>query len=146
MDGTWLCSWCKQKKDGQSGDRPCLLCPKQGGALKLAQKTENQGLQVEYAHLFCCQWMPEVYVENIRTMEPIMNIDGINDTQRKLVCYLCKVKFGACVRCSYGMYCCLLIVHSIDYWMVQQTEGYIYIYIYVYIYIFFLSGKGCRVS
>ncbi|XP_071925419.1 uncharacterized protein [Coffea arabica] len=102
VDGTWLCSWCKQKKDGQSGDRPCLLCPKQGGALKLAQKTENQGLQVEYAHLFCCQWMPEVYVENIRTMEPIMNIDGINDTQRKLVCYLCKVKFGACVRCSYG--------------------------------------------
>ncbi|KAL3513580.1 hypothetical protein ACH5RR_026297 [Cinchona calisaya] len=102
VDETWLCSWCKQMKDGLNGERPCLLCPNQGGALKPAKNTENQGPLVEYAHLFCCQWMPEVYVENIRTMEPIMNIDGIKDTHRKFVCYLCKVKWGACVRCSNG--------------------------------------------
>lgn len=112
-DGTWLCSWCNQRKDGQSGERPCLLCPKQGGALKPAHKRDSHGSIVEFAHLFCCQWAPEVYVENIRTMEPIMNTDSINDSRRKLVCCLCKVKYGVCVRCSNGMSCGYPIVHCI---------------------------------
>ncbi|XP_059631881.1 uncharacterized protein LOC132274584 [Cornus florida] len=102
---SWLCYWCKQKSEVHSADRPCLLCPKQGGALKPVRKkgviSEN-GRSLEFVHLFCCQWMPEVYIEDTRTMEPIMNIEGIKETRRKLVCYLCKVKFGACVRCSNG--------------------------------------------
>ncbi|KAA8538560.1 hypothetical protein F0562_028246 [Nyssa sinensis] len=103
--GSWLCSWCQQRNEVQSTDRPCLLCPKQGGALKPVRKrsfeSEN-GNNMESAHLFCCQWMPEVYIEDTRTMEPIMNVEGIKETRRKLVCYLCKVKCGACVRCSNG--------------------------------------------
>lgn len=102
VDGTWLCSWCKQGTDGPIHGWPCLLCPKQGGALKPAQKKENNSSKVEYAHLFCSQWIPEVYIENIWTMEPIMNVDQIKDTRKKLICYLCKVKCGACVRCSNG--------------------------------------------
>ncbi|CAI9114672.1 OLC1v1015446C2 [Oldenlandia corymbosa var. corymbosa] len=102
VEGTWLCSWCRQRKYGQSGERPCLLCSKPGGALKPAQKRDNQGPVSVFAHLFCCQWVPEVYVENIRSMEPIMNIDGINETRWKLICCLCKVKSGVCVRCSNG--------------------------------------------
>nr|GMD74160.1 histone-lysine N-methyltransferase atx1 [Ipomoea batatas] len=105
VDGSWMCSWCKQKNPLLSHEKPCLLCPKQGGAMKPSQK-RGLGCQeqsaVEFAHLFCCQWMPEVYVENTRMMEPIVNIDGIKETRRKLICYLCKVKHGACVRCSNG--------------------------------------------
>lgn len=120
VDGTWLCSWCKQGTDGPTHGCSCLLCPKQGGALKPAQKKENNGPQVEYAHLFCSQWIPEVYIENIWTMEPIMNVDQIKDTRKKLICYLCKVKCGACVRCSNGMFCWFLIVPYYDpfCWMV----------------------------
>ncbi|KAK4413254.1 histone H3-lysine(4) N-trimethyltransferase ATX1 [Sesamum alatum] len=107
VDSSWLCSWCKWKNVVDlSTETPCLLCPRQGGALKPVRKrgygSENEGSKVEFAHLFCCQWMPEVYLENTRTMEPIMNVDELKDTRRKLICYLCKVKSGACLRCSNG--------------------------------------------
>lgn len=108
-DESWLCSWCNQKTDGNAlGKQPCVLCPKQGGALK---PVGNSGSVAGFGHLFCSQWMPEVYVEDLTKMEPIMNVDGIKETRRKLVCNVCKVKCGACVRCSHGMFCCLLILY-----------------------------------
>lgn len=102
---SWLCSWCKQRNGVQSSDRPCLLCPKPGGALKPVSKRgvrNENGASTEFAHLFCCQWMPEVYVQDTRTMEPVVNIEEIQGTRRKLICYLCKVKCGTCIRCSNG--------------------------------------------
>lgn len=119
----WLCSHCRQRdclKDDSKGkvaetevvERPCLLCPKEGGALKPvdrdAGKSGNSGA-VKFAHLFCSLWMPEVYVENMEMMEPIMNIGGIKDTRRRLVCFLCKVKHGVCIRCSHGMFAFFLL-------------------------------------
>lgn len=124
VDSSWLCSWCKWKNVVDlSTETPCLLCPKQGGALKPVRErgfgSDNAESKVEFAHLFCCQWMPEVYLENTRTMEPIMNMDELKDTRRKLICYLCKVKYGACVRCSNGMFCCFLMLQSTTFlcWM-----------------------------
>lgn len=105
--GPWLCSLCKQRNRNQIMDRPCLLCPKTGGALKPVRKRgfgSDDGGSAEFVHLFCCQWIPELYIEDTRTMEPIMNVEGIKETRRKLICYLCKVKCGACVRCSNGMF------------------------------------------
>lgn len=104
---SWLCTWCKHKNDvkvrGAVGcdlsSKPCVLCPKWGGALKPVYNRDP----AEFAHLFCSQWMPEVYIEKTGLMEPIMNVDGIKETRRKLICYLCKVKHGSCVRCSNGM-------------------------------------------
>lgn len=104
--GLWVCSWCRLKRDeDKTTDSHCLLCPQQGGALKPVRKRgsgNDEGGLLEFAHLFCCQWMPEVYIEDTKSMEPIMNIEGIKEAQKKLICYLCKVKCGACVRCSYG--------------------------------------------
>ncbi|KAL5844155.1 hypothetical protein ACOSQ4_010113 [Xanthoceras sorbifolium] len=103
-DGSWLCSWCKEKKSdsGDSVKQPCLLCPKQGGAFKpVHERGENSG-SVEFAHLFCSLFMPEVYVEDRAKMEPIKNVEGIKETRMKLVCNVCKLKCGACVRCSHG--------------------------------------------
>ncbi|CAI9764057.1 unnamed protein product [Fraxinus pennsylvanica] len=107
VDSSWLCAWCKRKNDvGFNSERPCLLCPKAGGALKPVQKRgfsiENEGSKFQFAHLFCCQWIPDLYLENTRTMEPIMNLGELKETRRKLICYLCKDKCGACVRCSNG--------------------------------------------
>ncbi|KAK0576925.1 hypothetical protein LWI29_025450 [Acer saccharum] len=103
-DGSWLCSWCKEKKSdtGDSVKQPCLLCPKQGGALKPVHGRLVNGGSVEFAHLFCSLLMPEVYVEDITKMEPIKNVEGIKETRMKLVCNVCKLKCGACVRCSHG--------------------------------------------
>ncbi|KAL6512080.1 hypothetical protein OROGR_021677 [Orobanche gracilis] len=116
VDSSWLCSWCKRKNGVDlSTTTPCMLCPKQGGALKPVHKmgfeSNNVLSKVEFAHLFCCQWMPEVYLENTGTMEPIMNMDELKDTRRKLICYLCKVKHGVCVRCSNGS--CRISFHPI---------------------------------
>lgn len=116
VDRSWMCSWCKWKNADWSTETPCLLCPKQGGALKPVQQkglgSDNEKCKLEFAHLFCCQWLPEVYLEDTRIMEPIMNMIDLKDTRRKLICYLCKVKYGACVRCSNGMFCCFLMFQS----------------------------------
>ncbi|EHA8586447.1 hypothetical protein COCNU_scaffold000407G000010 [Cocos nucifera] len=113
-EGVWLCSWCKRleavgkvsKKDGDGPSlRPCLLCPKEGGALKPEGRDCSRsasGSGVKFAHLFCSLWIPELYVEDIGAMEPVMNIEGIQETRKKLVCNVCKVKHGACIRCSHG--------------------------------------------
>ncbi|KAL0702080.1 hypothetical protein Bca4012_058202 [Brassica carinata] len=98
-DKTWLCSWCKMENGRSDSERPCLLCSKKGGILKpVLSKTENGG-PPEFAHLFCSLWMPEVYIEDLNKMEPILNLPGIKETRRKLLCNLCKVKSGACIRC-----------------------------------------------
>lgn len=127
---SWLCSWCKQRDNletamaGQGAvnngngflSMPCVLCPKQGGALKPVAKdavdSKNAGA-VKFAHLFCSQWMPEVYVQDTGMMEPIMNVQGIKETRRKLVCYLCKAKYGVCIRCSHGTFCWFFIFYLI---------------------------------
>lgn len=112
VDESWLCSWCKQKDDIGEMVNPCVLCPKKGGALKPAHRSAESVGSVQFAHLFCCLWMPEVYIEDLNKMEPVMNIGGVKESRRKLVCNVCKVKFGACVRCSHGMFCCLLVVRN----------------------------------
>ncbi|WZZ07200.1 hypothetical protein YC2023_093121 [Brassica napus] len=111
-DDTWLCSWCEMENGGSDSERPCLLCPKKGGILKpVVSKTENGG-PPEFAHLFCSLWMPEVYIEDLNKMEPILNLPGIKETRRKLLCNLCKVKSGACIRCCNGRYCFFLCIRS----------------------------------
>lgn len=122
VDSSWLCTWCKQKTESRDSVKPCVLCPKQGGALKPVFKNVEGGGPVEFAHLFCCQWMPEVYVTDLLKMEPIINVEGIKDTRRKLVCNICKVKWGACVRCSHGMFCCSIILYhsAFLFWLVEQ--------------------------
>ncbi|XP_023643425.1 uncharacterized protein LOC17894394 isoform X2 [Capsella rubella] len=102
-DKSWLCSWCELENGRGDSKRPCLLCPKKGGILKpVLSKTENGG-PAEFAHLFCSLWMPEVYIEDLKKMEPILNLPGIKETRRKLLCNLCKVKSGACIRCCNGL-------------------------------------------
>ncbi|GLT69472.1 hypothetical protein SLA2020_416200 [Shorea laevis] len=102
VDSSWMCSWCEQKKNCSDAGKSCGLCPKQGGALKPTWKSVENGESVEFAHLFCSLWMPETYIEDLATMEPIINMEGIKETRRKLVCNVCKVKYGACIRCSHG--------------------------------------------
>ncbi|XP_042477350.1 uncharacterized protein LOC122058746 isoform X2 [Macadamia integrifolia] len=146
-DGSWLCSWCKVQgnvENNLAGNvavengtdvwlRPCVLCSKQGGALKPIDKgvpETKDSDTVKFAHLFCCQWLPEVYVRDLRMMEPILNVEGIKETRKKLVCYLCKVKYGACIRCSYGTcrtafhpICAREAKHRMEIWGKIETDN-----------------------
>ncbi|KAI9097752.1 hypothetical protein K1719_025523 [Acacia pycnantha] len=102
VDESWLCSWCKQKDCVDEMVHPCVLCPKKGGALKPVHRHAESIGSVQFAHLFCCLWMPEIYVEDLKKMEPVMNVGGVPETRKKLVCGICKVKFGACIQCCHG--------------------------------------------
>ncbi|KAM7259446.1 hypothetical protein ACFE04_015187 [Oxalis oulophora] len=104
VDGPWLCSWCKDHNcRDELVKQPCIFCPKIGGALKPVHRIgENIGA-TEFAHLFCALLMPEVYIDNLTKMEPIRNVEGISETRKKLICNVCKVKCGACIRCTNGV-------------------------------------------
>ncbi|KAL9270097.1 PHD finger protein rhinoceros-like protein [Drosera capensis] len=115
-DSSWLCSWCKWRKDAEvsraahtygmnDGNRqPCILCPKSGGALKpLSRAGGEHSSSVEFAHLFCSQWLPEIHIEDMEMMEPIICVDEIKEIRWKLVCNVCRTRHGACIRCSYGV-------------------------------------------
>lgn len=110
VEESWLCSWCKQKDGIDEKVNPCVLCPKKGGALKPVHRREGSAGSMQFAHLFCCLWTPEVYIEDVKKMEPVMNVKGVPETRKKLVCSICKVKVGACIRCSHGMFCCPLVL------------------------------------
>ncbi|RVW66536.1 Histone-lysine N-methyltransferase ATX1 [Vitis vinifera] len=60
----------------------------------------RRGVYEKFSNMFCTQWMLEVYAEDTRKMESLMNVDKGN--LEKLVCNVCKAKYGACVRCSNG--------------------------------------------
>ncbi|KAI4982286.1 hypothetical protein ZWY2020_022778 [Hordeum vulgare] len=95
---------CSLKKDATLS-MPCLLCPKEKGALKPVIGEPSRaadGGNLKFAHLFCTLWRPEALVEDMDSMEPITNVGWVQENQRKLVCNICKVKHGACVRCSHG--------------------------------------------
>ncbi|KAG8077091.1 hypothetical protein GUJ93_ZPchr0006g43904 [Zizania palustris] len=113
-DQSWLCAWCKgirlarrqtRSDSGRTGAMPCVLCPKEKGALKPV-KRESDGIAVggnpKFVHLFCSLWTPEVVVGDMDSMEPVTNVGDFQDNWTKLVCSLCKVMHGACIRCSHG--------------------------------------------
>lgn len=47
--------------------------------------------------------MPEVYIEDVGRMEPILHVEKIEGIWRKLVCNLCQIRTVVCLRCSHGM-------------------------------------------
>jgi hypothetical protein len=114
-EGRWLCAWCKyvesgglsSKKDASSTlSMPCVLCAKGKGALKPVKVEPNRtadGGNLQFVHLFCGLWRPEVLVEDMDSMEPVTNVGSV-ENPLKMVCNICKVKRGACIRCSHGMY------------------------------------------
>ncbi|KAK7379404.1 hypothetical protein VNO80_04863 [Phaseolus coccineus] len=72
-----------------------------GGALKPVNSSVEGAGSAPFVHLFFSVWMPEVYLDYLTKMEPVMNVGEIKETQKKLVCSVCKAKCGACVRCSH---------------------------------------------
>ncbi|KAF6090682.1 jade family PHD finger 3 [Phyllostomus discolor] len=88
-EGSWLCRSCVVGIHPQ-----CVLCPKKGGAMKSTKAG------TKWAHVSCALWIPEVSIGCPERMEPITKISHIPPSRWALVCYLCKVKTGACIQCS----------------------------------------------
>ncbi|KAG2610278.1 hypothetical protein PVAP13_4KG179200 [Panicum virgatum] len=114
-DRFWFCLWCSRNMEMprrltrsdtcRTVLTPCVLCPKEKGALKPVKRDpgpSTDGGNQEFVHLFCSLWRPEFHVEDMEAMEPVTTIVDTQENQSKLVCSLCKVTHGACIRCSHG--------------------------------------------
>ena len=56
----------------------CLFCPNSSGAFK-------QTTSLQWAHLLCAMWIPEVGVSNPVYMEPVDGVERIPKSRWKLV-------------------------------------------------------------
>jgi len=91
-EGDWLCKACSAR----GGRKSCCLCTVPGGALKPT-------VDGRWAHLFCAQWIPELFISDLDAMEPIENTKAIVHERLQLTCADCKQHgVGACIQCAYG--------------------------------------------
>ncbi|KAL3235031.1 NuA3 HAT complex component NTO1 [Nakaseomyces bracarensis] len=89
-EGQWLCRRCFISRNKQVN---CVVCPSSTGAFK-------QTHTGSWAHVLCALWMPELNFANLHYMEPIEGVEYISKSRWKLVCYICKLRTGACIQCS----------------------------------------------
>ena len=89
--GDWICKSCSSR----GAAKQCCLCTVKGGALKPTADGR-------WAHLFCAQWIPEVFLSDVDLMEPI-NTNSLLSERTNLTCVACKQHgVGACIQCAYG--------------------------------------------
>lgn len=100
------CRYCQPCRANAGQRRRCILCPKEGGALKNVKDSQD------WAHLSCALWIPETVIENSvfkvhvvccssfqDRMEPI-NVGLVSAKRYSLLCSLCEREQGACVQCA----------------------------------------------
>ena len=75
------------------------MCDAEGGALKPVA-----GGRDRWCHLFCSNWMPELYIKDLKTMEPVGGAENIDVDRATLRCEVCaKPKgTGSCIQCDFG--------------------------------------------
>jgi hypothetical protein len=101
-EGDWLCRACSTKSE-KGNKKQCCLCTISDGALKPTR--DNR-----WAHLFCAQWIPELFISNTKAMEPIENMNKLVKERLSMNCVVCKTRNeGACIQCAYGN--CTVPVH-----------------------------------
>lgn len=79
--------------------KTCMVCDVSGGALKPVAGGKDR-----WCHLFCSNWMPETFVKDLKTMEPIGGVDNIDRERATLKCEVCAKPKGTGfpIQCDYG--------------------------------------------
>ena len=88
----WFCDVCIHRRSSMAKVQ-CVLCIMEGGALKQADTGE-------WVHVACAQWIPETYVGGGKLMKPIMGLGDILVDRKKIKCWLCGQRNGACIQCG----------------------------------------------
>ncbi|KAI0983279.1 hypothetical protein GJ496_010418 [Pomphorhynchus laevis] len=97
-EGDWLCGPCS--KGICKGNVSCMLCVCRTGALKPVGSNSQSSLDQKWCHICCALWIPETSIGDLKLMEPIIGIQKIPQARWSLLCYICKVREGACVQCA----------------------------------------------
>jgi len=85
----WVCIKCHQQSQYMS----CVFCPMFGGSFKMTET-------LQWGHISCAMWIPEVEFADDMLNEYIIGIDKIHKSRWSLKCMLCKIQHGTPIQCS----------------------------------------------
>ncbi|KAF9437371.1 hypothetical protein BGZ76_001039 [Entomortierella beljakovae] len=92
----------KQDKPSRLG---CLLCPLRDFEGEILPT--NNG---KHCHMICAQYIPETYMSGEDDDDVVVHVEGVPAARRKLRCFICEKKEGACVQCCKGK--CTRAMHA----------------------------------
>ncbi|KAL0077889.1 PHD-zinc-finger like domain-containing protein, partial [Phycomyces blakesleeanus] len=96
----WFCDRCEAVKENPKTIVACALCPDIRGAFR---KLEHPLFGVEWTHIACAVWVPEVDIGNAQTISKI-TLDNVPLSAWKGRCGVCEepmyAQYGASVKCS----------------------------------------------
>ncbi|KAF9930839.1 Lysine-specific demethylase 4B [Linnemannia zychae] len=92
--------------------KECVLCPNEDFDGELLP-TKNG----KFCHMICAQYIPETYMSGEDDDNVIVHTEGVPAARRRLRCFVCEKKIGACVQCCKGK--CIRAVHA----SCAETEG-----------------------
>jgi hypothetical protein len=91
-EGDWMCRACSTRSS-KTVKKQCCLCTCPDGALKPTR--DNR-----WAHLFCAQWIPELFISNTKAMEPVENMNKLVKERLSMNCVVCKTRNQGASRAS----------------------------------------------
>ncbi|KAG0212590.1 hypothetical protein BGX28_006026 [Mortierella sp. GBA30] len=104
--GNAVVSTIKRAKTGSTAVQPeCIFCPLQDYEGELLP-TDNG----KYCHMLCAQYIPETYMSGEEEDDVIVHVEGVPAARRKLRCFICEKKTGACLQCCKGK--CIRAMHA----------------------------------
>ncbi|KAK3812495.1 MAG: JmjC domain, hydroxylase-domain-containing protein [Linnemannia elongata] len=83
----------------------CVLCPNQEFDGELLPTSNGK-----HCHMLCAQYIPETYMSGEDDDDVIVHTEGVPAARRRLRCFVCEKKVGACVQCCKGK--CIRAVHA----------------------------------
>ncbi|KAG0088557.1 hypothetical protein BGZ93_002489 [Podila epicladia] len=83
----------------------CILCPLQDIDSEMLPTDKGK-----FCHMICAQYIPETYMSGEDDSNVIVHADLVPAARRKLKCFLCDKKQGACVQCCKGK--CVRAMHA----------------------------------
>ncbi|KAG0004839.1 hypothetical protein BGZ79_007973 [Entomortierella chlamydospora] len=83
----------------------CLFCPNKDYEGEMFPT--NNG---KHCHMICAQYIPEAYMSGEEDEDVTVHVEGVPVARRKLRCFVCDKKEGACVQCCKGK--CVRAMHA----------------------------------
>ncbi|CAL8092829.1 unnamed protein product [Calicophoron daubneyi] len=96
----WFCRKCESQV--RMSKIRCDMCPIKDGALK-----RSSGPRCGWAHLLCAFYVPEVYFDDLKSMDLIV-VDNIHSDRLGRSCIFCEhnqrssqANYGVCIQCAW---------------------------------------------
>ncbi|WBW71663.1 histone acetyltransferase complex PHD finger subunit Nto1 [Schizosaccharomyces osmophilus] len=89
-EGQWFCKRCLL---AASDVISCVCCPDRDGAFRTT-------IDGRWCHTVCGMAVPEISFHDSSRLDLVRDFHAIPKSRWKLVCCVCKLRWGACVQCS----------------------------------------------